>query len=74
MSRNCKIINYFIILQLVKFDRSKARKIFLKFVDYLEHPFDEIALILSRDIPNIFELINYNIKIIIILQGFLILL
>lgn len=63
MSRNCKIINYFIILQLVKFDRSKARKIFLKFADYLEHPFDEIALILSRDIPNIFELINDNIKI-----------
>ena len=60
-ARKNRIINYFIILQLVKSNRSKARNIFLKYYDYIDESFEKCSLILSRDITDLYESINEKI-------------
>lgn len=57
-ARKNRIINYFIILQLVKSNRSKARNIFLKYYDYIDESFEKCSLILSRDIKDLYENVN----------------
>lgn len=57
-NREIKIINYFIILQFVKFNRTKAHSIFIKYNDIMDKPFESILLFISRDIPDVLKPIN----------------